>query len=486
MRYAIVATTGWLLWVDLQSRQVQPLEHSRPEYYGISWFPENDELVISHSGLDNANLIDIAGYAQSERGWLSKGDLSSRLFLSAPHQILCAPDNRVVCANTGRNVISIFDFKKPNLFQEAGISSARWDRLSLDNITGDHLNSVFLRDNHLYVVAHGHSKGSTLATFTYPDLQLLSVEPLGERTGLHNIWITRDGQRISCHSENGSLIDLDNQAPLWESGSAMYTRGLAATNEYVLVGESQKTGRDFRRSSLSGLWILDKSNWQAIDYLCLGPYGAVNEVRVLDEVDDAHHGHPFKGLESLITQDARLDLSSSRLFAAASAYQGKHIWTGYKAIFGSPTVLADGAKRALIDQLCLVVKQTPGEPKLAFAYTLETQSGSHVSAILGYRGEGGDRCMAALLLQPTGEASALSVWRHDGHEWSCLPDIQAHNLPASGEMQLVTNEEKAILVIDTVEIISLSAETLGIERCDRGLGIRWLGASVRPMFSRNE
>lgn len=374
MRCAIVATTGWLLLVDLQSRQVQPLEHGRPEYYGISWFPSNSELVLSHSGLDNANLVDIAAYAQSERGWLSKGELTSHLFLSQPHQILCAPDGRVICANTGRNVISVFDFKKPNLFQEAGISLARWDRLSLDNITGDHLNSVFLRDDRLYVVAHGHSKGSKLVTFTYPNLELLAVEPLGARTGLHNIWITHDGQRISCHSENGSLIDLDNQAPLWESGSAMYTRGLAATSNYVLVGESQKTGRDIRRSSLSGLWILDKSNWRAIDYLCLGPYGAVNEVRVLDEADDAHHGHSFKGLEKLLSKDARLDLSRSRLSAAVASFQGRHVWSGYKAIFGSPTVLADGAKRASIDQLCLVVKQADEDQKLVFAYTLETHS----------------------------------------------------------------------------------------------------------------
>ena len=97
MKYAIVATTGWLLLVDMQSRQVQPLEQNRPEYYGISWFPGSEELVLSHTGLNNADLIDIAGYAQSERGWLSQGSASSRTFLSAPHQILCAPDGRVIC-----------------------------------------------------------------------------------------------------------------------------------------------------------------------------------------------------------------------------------------------------------------------------------------------------------------------------------------------------------------------------------------------------
>lgn len=481
MRYAIVATTGWLLLVDLQSRQVQPLESSRPEYYGISWSPNSDKLLLSHSGLDNANLVDIAGYALSERGWLSNGDISSRLFLSQPHQILTAPDGRIVCTNTGRNVISVFDYEKPNLIQEVGISSARWDRLSLDNITGDHLNSVYLRNNRLYVVAHAHSKGSKLATFTYPELELISIELLGERTGLHNIWVTAEGQRISCHSESGSLVDLDNPTPLWESGSEIYTRGLAAGGAYVLVGESQKTGRDLRRSSLSGLWILDKKNWQSVDYLCLGPYGAVNEVRVLDESDDAHHGHLFKGLESLIVNDARLDLSKKRLVAATAALVSKNLWAGYKTIFGSPTVLVDGKKRASIDQLCLIIKQNSLVKELIFEFSLEAQSGAHVSAVLGYSGDGNDHCMTALLLQPIGNASEFSLWRHDGHEWLQLPWIRTLKHPLSGIIEIRAAEHQATMLINNTEIATFTAENLGLELCDLGLGIRWIGGEVCPI-----
>lgn len=99
------------------------------------------------------------------------------------------------------------------------------------------------------------------------------------------------GTKISCHSENGSVIDLDTQLAVWESGAEIYTRGLAATQDYVLIGESQKTGRDLRRSSLGGIWILDRKSWKPVDHIYLGPYGAVNESRVLDVADDAHHEH---------------------------------------------------------------------------------------------------------------------------------------------------------------------------------------------------
>lgn len=481
MKYAIVSTTTYLLLVDLESRQVQPLEHARPEYYGISWFANTQDLVTSHSGLNNGDLVDISSYAQSEKGWLSSGEMSSRPILSAPHQIVCAPDGRVICTNTGRNTITVLDLKQPTVFQEAGISDARWDRLALDNVTGDHLNSVFLRSDHLYVIAHGHSFGSKLVTFHYPSLELISIDPLGSRTGLHNIWVTADDQRISCDSENGRLIDLDCSIPLWESGAAIYTRGLAASAEYVLIGESQRASRNARRHTSTGLWILDRSTWTSIDYLCLGPYGPVHEVRLLDVPDDAHHGHIFNGIDLLLKQDARRQLSEQRLKTASFASEANNIWSGYEPLFGSPTPLPDGAKRAAPDQFCLVIKQNQVEPKLAFAYTLEHQSGAHVSAVLGYRGNGGDRCMIALLLQPTGVSSTLTVWRNDGLVWVSLPDMNIHNLPGFGTMQLATTEHRATLSINNEEIITVSAETLGVERCDQGVGIRWAGASVRPV-----
>lgn len=484
MRYALVATVGYLLWVDLETKEVQPLECHRPEYYGISWFAGDSELVLSHSGVDNAKLTDVAAYAQSEQGWLSKGSKDSRRFLSAPHQILCAPDGRVVSSNTGRNVVSVVDLNRPGIFQEAGISDSRWDRLALDQIPGDHLNSVFLRGNELFVVAHGHSKGSKLAVFSYPDLELTSVTPLGARTGLHNIWITSEGQRISCHSEVGSLIDIDSAKPLWESGVPVYTRGLAATADYVVVGESQKTGRDLRRGSLSALWILDRKSWRAIDYLCLGPYGAVNEVRVIDVPDEAHHGTPLRDFQALAGRGMLKAIARERLEAADAVRSGKATWQSYHLVLGSPETLKDGGKRAGGENLCLMLLQGSSHSAATqrFSYSLEGGQASHVSAVLGYAGQGGDTHMAAVLLQSAGnQGAALSVWRHDGGGWHQLPKIAVLGLPMAGELQVNATRARATIAAGGAEILRLDASTLGLERCDEGLGIRWIGATVKPL-----
>jgi len=482
MRYALVATTGYLLLVDLQSRQVTPLENERPEYYGISWFPNGMDIVLSHSGLKNEELVDLASYAQSEQGWLSVGPWSSRKILSAPHQILCAPDGRIICTNTGRNVITVIDPAQPTCYQEAGISEARWDRLGLDQAPGDHLNSIFLRGDRLYVIAHGHRKGSILGTFSYPDLDLISVRHLRNKQMLHNIWVTGDGQWISCDSGAGALIDLEADATLWEAGTSIYTRGLAAGSDHVIVGESQKLGRDLRRSSLSSLWILDRKGWNAVDYLCLGPYGAVNEVRLLDVPDEAHHGIPFRGLENLLQAGLYERVAESKRQAEQIARTGRQAWSAYDVIFGNPDWQADGSKAAAAGHLCLTLKRPrPDNGTLAFSYVLHAGQESHVSAVLGYAGNWDDTRMAALLLQPDGKAATLSVWRQDGQAWAPLPGVVVRGLPLTGAMRLHISDAKVSLAVDRKKVLTLSAAELGLTRCDEGLGIRWTGSSVRPL-----
>lgn len=484
---ALVATTRYLLLVDLTTKVVTPLEGYRPEYYGISWFPGQSELVLSHSGLDNADLIDIASYAQSELGWISSGQITSPCFLSAPHQILCASDGRIVCTNTGRNCITVIDPVKPGHFQETQISEARWDRLSLENVTGDHINSVYESDGKLYVIAHGHSTGSVLATFTYPNLELISLQPVKNRTGLHNIWITDDGQAISCHSEAGALVDLHSDTILWEAGSPIYTRGLAAGDDVILVGESQKTGRDLRRSSLSGLWVICRKTWKALDYLSLGPYGAVNEVRLIDVPDYAHHGHTLNNPKILLESSMNKELSRGRLAASAATQESRQIWQNFDLVFGNPEATADGGRKASFEVLCLsVLKPKSAANSVSFDYVLDSVvSVSHVSAIIGYRGNGGDTDMMAILLQPAGDTVTLSLWINDSHAWVQAPEFQANLLPLSGRMRAERKLDSVVVFINDKPVIEIPRQ-LTYNHSVGTLGIRWIGAQVKPCLESSE
>ena len=477
---AVVATTGYLLLVDVFSRKVVTIENGRPEYYGISWLPEGMELVLSHSGLDNLNLTDIQTYANSEVGYVSHGSFHTERFLSQPHQILCGSDGRIICTNTGRNAISVIDLEKPGHFQEKRLTDARWDRLSLHEITGDHLNSVFEKDGHLYVIAHGHQNGSSLAILTYPDLQLVSLEPIDQRTGLHNVWVSDEGQTIACHSSIGSLIDLRTNEVIWRAGSSIYARGLAVSSDVLLVGESQMTGRESRRSSMSGLWVLDRNTYMPLDYLCLGPYGAVNEVRLLNVKDFAHHGHVFAGIPELFARDLFRQKAEERLASFHHVSKNQQIWSAWEVVFGSSQQLETGEKVATFDSLCMLkLRETApaSERTMSFRYALDpTLPESHVAAVV-YQGLGDDTDMNALLIQPCNPDEAqLALWTHDGTQWLPDTDSTVRGLPLSGDVSVVASERGLELYLDKELLVRMDAGKLAY--LDGALGVRWIGSTI--------
>jgi hypothetical protein len=480
--YAAVATTRALLVVELRSKTVTPVEWDRPEYYGITWRPNARDLILSHSMLDNNELTDIVSYAQSEVGIISEGELTSQPFLSQPHQIVFSSDSRVICTNTGRNSISIYDTAKPTLLQEARIpGSARWDRLSTAEAPGDHLNSIFEKNKVLYAIAHRHTKGSALMTFSFPDLELLAQEPIRNRTGIHNIWVTDEGQRIACHSDAGALIDLNSESAVWESGSKIYTRGLAASADFVLVGESQLTGRASRRHSLSGLWLLDRKTWRALDYFCLGSYGAVHEVRLLNVVDEAHHGHPFAGIDTLLQRDQRKVIAAERLAASVRASALRSAWATFHLTCGSPVPNGTNGQEARPDDLCLLVQrpESRSKNKLDFSYSLDQPAGQSHVAVIAYRGHGGDTDMDALLIQRVSETAAtISRWDHDGRSWTGFAETAIANIPLTGKVRFTRMPDGIALYIDDRPILGDLLD--GFSANSDAIGIRWIGSTIYP------
>lgn len=483
--YALVATVRYLLLVNLHTGAVTPIENSRTEYYGITWRPNSEALILGHSGTDNAALHDIAGYANSETGWVSEGVAHrSPTFLSAPHQILCGSDGRVICTNTGRNCITVVDLAKPGHYQEHRVSAARWDRLSLQGDTADHLNSVYERNGRLYVLAHAHGQGSFVSVLQYPDLSPVENWPRMRITGLHNIWVDASGQAVSCHSSAAAIVDVRSGARLWQAGSPVYLRGLAACDEYIIVGESEVTGRDLRRSSHSGLWILDRKSWSALDYLSLGPYGAVNEVRLLNVPDIAHHGQIFCGWQGLLTQGVSQEIANSRLIAERGQQRTRALWQGFDDIFGAYTTDENGIRFAADDCLCLSTYGETLQKKTAFRfgvdYALRANDGiSHVSIVLGYRGRGSDSHMAAILIQSAGSEARLSYWINDGGEWRSEPVVATIGLPLAATLNVVSDGNVVTISVAGHVIHALPSDQ--VVREPGRLGVRWIGAGVKPI-----
>jgi len=261
----------------------------------------------------------------------------------------------------------------------------------------------------------------------------------------------------------------------------VYTRGLAASADFVLLGESERAPRASRRHSMSGLWLLDRNTWQALDYICLGSYGGVHEVRLLNIKDEAHHGHLFAGIDALLTRGRQEDLTAERLSASTRARRSKAMWKSFELIFGSPVPADNGGQSADSETLCLLIQRAQDQPggTLSFSYSIGHQEEESHMAIVAYRGQGGDSDMDALLLRRISQRDAqMSSWSHDGRSWTRRADIAIDGLPLSGDVQFKVTHEGVKLEINGQQV---SGDCLDYFPIDSGaLGIRWLGATIWP------
>lgn len=293
--HALVSTINHILLVDLATAKVSVVETHRRDYYGISWWENSEVPTFTHSVLRGENLVTLEDYAHSEVGYLSFGEKTTSGFLSNPHQILCADNGWVVIANSGRNRITLFD-PANGFSKDLRINNIAWDRLSKENLCGEHFNSVFIKNNRLYVLAHGFHKSAYVLEYSYPECELIATHPIKQRCGLHNIWLDNDNNMITCHSASGELIEIKTNEVLWK-GAASYSRGFSVTNDLLIIGDSQIAMRQDREISQCGLWIVDRKTYKTIDYLPLGGFGSCHDVRLLDAPDEAHHGKIFKNKE---------------------------------------------------------------------------------------------------------------------------------------------------------------------------------------------
>lgn len=477
----LVTTARFLLLVDLETSQVAPLDGSQTDWYGVSWFRGDPALVIGQSDIDNNAVSSFAVMARSEQGYLIHGIRRTSRFLASPHQLTCASDRRVICSNTGRNCVTVVDLNRPGHFQEARLSKGRWDRWDAEIDSGDHINSVFQSGERLYAIAHRFRKGSLLAEFSYPALELVSTRPIGDLSGVHNIWIGEGGEALTCASHEGGLANAHDGSIVWSSGHSIYTRGLAVADEVIVVGESAYTQRVHRNYSESGLWLVDRQTMRSLDYIYLGPFGGVHEVRLIDVPDHAHHGHVFAGAGKLMTEARMGSLRAEKLRRSERAYRLLSFWNGYRNVLGGITVDADGWLAAEDGRVCLIVPEDGNEAEvLEFEFDMTAEPGAaHVAVVLGYAGGHADMEMTALLLQRfDGRVAALRLWRATGGEWKPDPEPLAVGLPMSGMIRVGQVPAGVTMSITGSETVVIASDVIG--RPSAPMGIRWSSLRIRP------
>ena len=289
----LVATPLSIFQFDPETGKTELLRTGDGEYFGMSWNSTN--FITAHSLIDNFTLKTWGDYQKTDGGNLQYHSTSDNKYITnkhlvQPHQIECI-ENKVLVTNTGKNCISVYaadgTFEK-----DVYLNNLRWD-IGENNIKGNHFNSIHRIGKYVYLIAHNHGRPSEIWKLSWPDLKVLETKSTAAKWA-HNIWQGEHGT-VLCNSMDGSLIDAEKGEVIWKAAeSPIFTRGIIATEGYIIVGRSEIGSREERKNNNGGLWILARKSMKTIDKYIFKGSGVVNEIRLIDGKDDAHISTPFK------------------------------------------------------------------------------------------------------------------------------------------------------------------------------------------------
>ncbi|MCA9198427.1 MAG: hypothetical protein KDA87_12860 [Planctomycetales bacterium] len=461
---ALVACPLHLLEVDLDTHAVRRVESHRPEYYGVSWSHAGDRLILSHSGLNNEKMASLESYMDSEVGFLSTNGVAGAIGLSQPHQIVCT-EQHVIATNTGRNSLTVFR-QDDGFYKNIWIEDAKWDRKGKENCCGSHLNSVFLKDDQLFVLAHNFDRGSDVIILSWPDLQLIKRWKT-KSLQAHNVWVTATDQVLVCDTMRGTLLDAVSNKVLWscDEPTAM-TRGLACDGKYVYIGRSEQSDRRGRTESDGGIWIVDRKSWKTQDYIHLPGVGNVMEVRLLDVPDECHHQRPFTGKYD--TTPLQLGQTNASVVHRCEVDATQADWSEHLApmtLRSDAMLIAPQSALATKRRLCLA------DVSVSAKVDVTDANARHAGVVARYRGPGETNMLNAML-HKEGPYVAVELWLHHAGKWERLGIQPANTL--QGELTLVCCGENVKVLFDGNTLIEAQCQALG----NGSVGIRTSGGAV--------
>jgi hypothetical protein len=126
---------------------------------------------------------------------------------------------------------------------------------------------------------------------------LTSVEQQWQ-LGSHNHNVFFDGTFLyTCDSHNGKLLRMNmDTEEVEEKSIGAFARGLAVTDDLILVGSNTLAERDKRHDgSPAYVTFLRRDTLEFVDSKTFMKCGQLFDIRVIDREDHAHNGIPFPG-----------------------------------------------------------------------------------------------------------------------------------------------------------------------------------------------
>ena len=271
----IASTTTHIFRLDLNNKTLESLitknRHKCP-YYGVTW--SKDNLFITDS--EDQQFADCVRVYNKQ---LSLVETITCNLLNI-HQLQYYNDTLYI-ADTSHDKCKLYNIndKSIKVIDLPSKHSEGWA----------HHNSIYIKDENLYLLCHGRRFGSSLYRLSLKDHAILDTMVFGQLS--HNICQIDDTIVINSSGES-KLIDTNNNV-YYETIPGRYLRGLAVTKDYIFVGESRFTLDKEERTRVDGgdarcyIAVLDRATHELLGKVRV-PNGGIYEIRVISENDYAH------------------------------------------------------------------------------------------------------------------------------------------------------------------------------------------------------
>jgi hypothetical protein len=289
----LIATPLHLFLLDALTGRLTELRYGDGEYYGLTW--KRDAMLIAHSHVNNEEILRHEDLAAIDGGEVASYAADGQIVARTPRRLLLAHqiewvDDQLLVVDTGRERLSVYAADGA-LIRDVALGDRGWDRGPGD-VRGHHFNSVHRSGDHVWIVAHNHDRPSEVWELSWPELELTGVH-VTVAAWAHNIWDGAFGL-VVCDSRSGGLHEVRSGEVLWvPEEDGVIARGLAADADHLFVGHSEFGGRGERQVNNGGLWMVDRSTLTTVERFRFPGSGCVNEIRLLDGMDECHHGQPF-------------------------------------------------------------------------------------------------------------------------------------------------------------------------------------------------
>lgn len=269
--HLLVSTPLQILLLDIDSHASTAIRTGDGYYFGIT----------HHQGTVVLNTAGFLQYFNTQ-----KKTIHTRNRLKQPHQIEWVGE-QVLVTDTGSNSLAVFN-DQARLLKRIYLNEIRQDDKDRGR-AGNHFNSVHRVGERVYVVAHNYERPSEVWELTWPELEVVG-NTATKASWAHNIWSGENGLVI-CDSRNGGLYEVKTGETLWKSSDPhAFTRGLAVSEDLVLIGGSQYQERRERYWKSGKLWIVDRKTLKLQDEIPLPGSGDVQELRIVGQPDECHNG----------------------------------------------------------------------------------------------------------------------------------------------------------------------------------------------------